>query len=40
VCWHDGLVLEELQASLEAKLNALTTAPNKDFHPSSDNKVH
>jgi hypothetical protein len=40
VCWRDGLVPEELRASLEAKLDALAAAPNKDFHPGSDNKVH
>ena len=39
VCWRDGLVPEELRASLEAKLDALAAAPNKDFHPGSDNKV-
>jgi hypothetical protein len=39
VCWRDGLVPEELRAALEAKLDAIAAAPNKDFHPGSDNKV-
>jgi hypothetical protein len=39
VCWRDGVVPEELQKALEAKLDAIAAGPEKDFHPGSDGKV-
>jgi hypothetical protein len=36
---YQGLVSEELRQSIETQLDAIANAPEKDFHPNSDNKV-